>query len=488
MTLTARLSWFSLGALAVVLAGFSVSLYLLARTYLHRQAEDRLEATLNTLVAAAEVGPGGVEWEPTERHLSLGRDAGNGLLLWAVTDAVTGRRVDGSQAPAVEEMLAHAAGTKDDVVEVAWQGQAWRVGERYLRAAPHAGAPAAEPTAREQGQPEQRYDALVMTAGVSLEPVRATLRNLAVALVGIAAALWLLAALVGRALCRRALLPVTRMAATARAMSAADLGRRLPAPGTGDELDELGGAFNGLLDRLHESFERQRRFTGDASHQLRTPLTAMLGQVEVALRRPRPPEEYQRVLTAVHDQALHLRRIVEMLLFLARANAEARLPDLETVDLAVWLGEHLRTWADHGRAADLRLECSPAGPFAVAIQPPLFGQLLDNLLENACKYSAPGTPIVVRLEREKGLVAVTVEDQGSGITPEDLPHVFEPFYRSAQARRLGLGGVGLGLAVAQRIAGAFGGGVGVESTPGRGSSFTVRLPATHSEGQRPERS
>lgn len=485
MTLTARLSWFSLGALAAVLAGFSVSLYLLARTYLERQAEDRLEATLNTLVAAAEVGPGGVEWEPKERHLPLGREPGNGLLLWAVTDAATGQRVDGTQSPAVEELLAHAAGAEGDAVEVAWQGQAWRVGQRRLRALPRSGAPAAEPAAHEQSQAEQRYDALRITAGVSLEPVRATLRNLAVALVGVAAGLWLLAALAGRALCRRALLPVTRMASAAQAMSAADRGRRLPAPGTGDELEELGRAFNGLLDRLHESFERQRRFTGDASHQLRTPLTAMLGQVEVALRRPRPPEEYQRVLTAVRDQALHLRRIVEMLLFLARADAEARLPDLETVDLAAWLGEHLRTWSGHARAADLRLECSPGGPFTVAVQPPLFGQLLDNLLENACKYSAPGTPIVVRLGREKDLVAVTVEDQGSGIASEDLPHVFEPFYRSAQARRLGLGGVGLGLAVAQRVAGAFGGSLGVESTPGQGSRFSVRLPATYPEGRAP---
>jgi heavy metal sensor kinase len=481
MTLTARLTWFSLGALAVVLAGFSVSLYVLARTYLHRQAEDRLEATLNTLVAAAEVGPAGVEWEPTERHLPLSRDAGNGLLVWAVTDAGTGRWVDGSRSPAVEELLAQAANAGGTPVEVAWQGQPWRVGQRYVAPAPHAGAPVAEPSAREQGQADQRYDALWMTAGVSLGSVRATLRNLAAALVGIAAGLWLLAALGGRSLCRRALLPVTRMASAARGMSAADLGRRLPGPGTGDELEELGRAFNGLLDRVHESFERQRRSTGDASHQLRTPLTAMLGQVEVALRRPRPPEEYQRVLSAVHDQALHLRRIVEMLLFLARADAEARLPDLETVDLAVWVGEHLRTWAGHARAADLRVECSPGGPFAVAIQPPLFGQLIDNLLENACKYSVPGTPIGVRLGREKGLVALTVADQGSGIAPEDLPHVFEPFYRSAQARRLGLGGVGLGLAVAQRIAGAFGGGVGVESTPGQGSRFTVRLPAAQGE-------
>jgi heavy metal sensor kinase len=476
MTLTARLSWFSLGALAVVLAGFSMCLYLLARTYLYRQAEDRLEATLNTLVAAAEIEPAGLAWEPEERHLSLGRDAANGLLQWAVTDPASGRRVDGSAHPALDEFLAHAGDEADQPVEVTWQGQPWWVKERYLRSMPHPNAPAPAAPPDGQGQPEPRYHVLRMTAGVSLEPVRANLRNLALALAGISAALWLLAAVAGRFLGRRALLPVTRMAAAAQAMSAADRDQRLPTPGTGDELDELGQAFNGLLDRLHESFERQRRFTGDASHQLRTPLTAMLGQVEVALRRPRPPEEYQRVLTAVHDQALHLRRIVEMLLFLARADAEARLPDLETIDLAAWLEEHLRTWSGHARAADLRRECTPADPFTVSVQTPLLGQLVDNLLENACKYSQRGTPITCRLETEKGLVMLTVADQGCGIPAVDLPHVFEPFYRSAQARQLGLGGVGLGLAVAQRIASAFGGSLSVESTVGQGSRFSLRLP------------
>src|SRR5262249_51255839 len=144
---------------------------------------------------------------------------------------------------------------------------------------------------------------------------------------GLSLTVWLVALFVGRALCRRALVPVRRMAASAADMDAADLGRRLPAAGTRDELDELSKAFNNLLDRLQESVERQQRFTGDASHQLRTPLTAILGQLEVALRRQRPVEEYEQVLTTVRQKAEHLRRIVESLLFLARADAEARLPD-----------------------------------------------------------------------------------------------------------------------------------------------------------------
>src|SRR5260370_2319896 len=143
------------------------------------------------------------------------------------------------------------------------------------------------------------------------------------------------------------------MAANAREMNVDDLGNRLAIRSTGDELEDLSRSFNGLLERLQESFERQRQFTGDASHQLRTPLTAMLGQVEVALRHARPAEEYQRVLSTVHQKAGHLRRIVEALLFLARADGEARLPELERVPLSAWLEGHLQTWSDHDRAKDV---------------------------------------------------------------------------------------------------------------------------------------
>ena len=161
-----------------------------------------------------------------------------------------------------------------------------------------------------------------MVVAAPRTPLQKSLQALAVVLSSLSLLLWLSAALVGRWLCRRALAPLTRMADAARTIHADDLGRRLPSAGTGDELEDLGRAFNDLLARLQESFERQRRFTGDASHQLRTPLTAILGQLEVLFRRDRPAEEYDRVLKLVQKQAAHLRLIVEMLLFLARADAE----------------------------------------------------------------------------------------------------------------------------------------------------------------------
>jgi signal transduction histidine kinase len=271
------------------------------------------------------------------------------------------------------------------------------------------------------------------------------------------------------------------MADAARRITADTAGERLPEPGARGELQDLAGAFNGLLGRLEESLERQRRFAGEASHQLRTPLTAMLGQLEVALRRDRPPEEYRQALAKAAGQAGRLRRIVEMLLFLARADAEARLPDLSPLDLAAWLPGHLaEAWGGHPRFAEIRAEPG-GGPVAVLAQAALLGQALDNLLDNALKHDPRG-PVAVRVGLEGGLARIEVEDRGEGIAPGEAGRVFEPFFRSPEARRRGLPGIGLGLAVTARIVSAFGGRIEVESRPGHGSRFTIRLPLAPAAG------
>ncbi len=451
MSLRTRMSAFFLAALAVVLAGFSTSLYLLARTYLHRQAEDRLSAALDTVDAAVEYEPDGLDWEPRAHSLTLGTDPAADQVRWAV------HQPDGA-------LVDHSANLRFDEPLTA-DRESWLVLERRVEAEGLTTLAAG------------KHRALVLTVRLSLEPVTVTLRSLAMALVALSVAVWLLAALLGRWAARRALAPVTRMAQAARAMTPANPGQRLPSPGTGDELDDLQRAFNDLLCRLHDAFERQRRFTGDASHQLRTPLAAMLGQVEVALRRPRPDAEYREVLAQVHAQAQQLRQIVESLFLLARADAEACVDALEVINLRDAVRGLAERWSGHARANDLRTEVVAEGPVMARTQPLLLGQLLDNLVDNAFKYSEPGSPIAVRLRREGTGLAIDVEDAGHGIAADDLPHIFEPFYRSAESRRRGLPGVGLGLAMVQRLAAALGGGIAVKSDEGVGSRFTLCLPA-----------
>jgi two-component system, OmpR family, sensor kinase len=483
MSLTTRLTSFFLGVLACVLVGFAVALYCLASSYLHGQADERLTSALHTLAAAADVGSDGVEWEVGNRSLTLGQDASPDQVRWLVRDG-KGIDVDRSRNLSPEELpqLRLFANSRAEDGQVRFPGGAtWRLVQTRIPASPEAGrnestpTPKSNATAADAEPPSTQYPALQLTVAVSLAPVEATLRNLALTLAGLSLALWCLAAIAGRWLCRRALAPVTRMAETARHMNADDWQMRLPSPQTGDELEELASAFNGLLTRLAESFERQRRFTGDASHQLRTPLAGMLGQIDVALLRQRSPDEYQRVLEAVQSQGNRLRQIVESQLFLARADAEAFGPLLEVVDLAEWLPEHLAAWRDHSRWPDFRCESPQGEAIMVATHPPLLAQLLDNLLDNAAKYSSPGAPIFVRWTADEAWVALTVEDAGSGIAPADLPHIFEPFFRSEQARRLGITGAGLGLAVAQRIATALGGTLSAESLESGGSRFIVRL-------------
>lgn len=473
MKLAARLTVYYVSALAAVLAGFSIALYALAAEHLRGQADERLETALNILAAAAEIEPDGVAWEPEERSLAFGGLAPEGRFSWRISDG-RGGRVDGSAAGEIDRALARLddgdQGRRAFASFTDASGASWRMLCRRLQAPRRDGDAAGVVPAR-----PGHHDALVVAAATSLEGVRSNLRNLGLALAALSAAVWSISLVTGRKLCGLALRPVAEMAAAARAIGGDDPAGRLPAPRTDDELAELGRSFNSLLDRLGDSMQRQRRFAGDASHQIRTPLTALQGHVDLALRHDRSPEEYRRALALVQSKARHLRQIIDGLMFLSRADAESRRPSLEVLPLDEWLPGRLDAWAGP-RRPDLSYGSDVAGPCLVLVHPPLLGELLDNLLDNAAKYSPPGTPVTIRLSRRAGDVSFRVSDLGPGIGPADLPHVFDPFFRAEAARLRGSPGVGLGLSVAARIAGVFGGRITVDGAPGRGAAFTVVLP------------
>lgn len=480
MSLANRLSGFFLIALALVLGGFSVTLFLLSESYFQSDLDEHLGLALDALTPAVEVDPGRIEWKPLytptiEELHSLGQ-----RTHWCVFDDAGKVIASSWDLSAADLMNIFRLGPPSGHVHVSFKDhdeRGWRLAIRRINAPPlvsHNGQ--FDPGAKEHSAAKTSgSQSMVLATGLSLESTEAGLRNYTTTLIGISCGIWIVAAVVGRRLCRRALLPVTRMAGVACAMGAADRDQRLPSPGTHDELDALASSFNGLLDRLHQALERQKRFTGDASHQLRTPLTGLLGQIEVTRRRDRPAEDYKLALDQIHAEAIRLRQIVDSLLFMARAENEAAQPELQLSRLDCWIRDHLEQWSTHPRLADIHQQIGQ-DPVWVRVHPSLLAQLLDNLLDNACKYSGSGTPIVIRLETRSSTASLVVQDSGFGIALDDLRSVFDPFFRSADARRRGQPGVGLGLSVVKRIAEVFGGNVRAESQPGQGSRFILELP------------
>ena len=482
MSLTNRLSLYFLAALGVVLTGFSVSLYVLAARHLQSQSDHRLAAAALTLAASVEVFPDHVEWEPRLRRITLGEDAGPEHVRWTVR-GLDGELIDCSRNLEDPDARGRAGGKSSRVLVRRLMSGRFEADAVVGRGEPFGGtiddgipggpSPGSVPLPKDR---TYLGNGLILTVAVADAPVAAELRQLMTAMGVISAVIWLTAAFWGRLLCRRALSPITRMAASARSIRrAAPDGSLLDVSPSRDELEDLGRAFNDLLADLQQSSERQNRFTGDASHQLRTPLTALLASVEVALRQVRSPAEYQRVLGVVRRRGGQLRQIIESLLFLARAESDCHLPDAETIDLGGWCWSWLDSWEDHPRASDLAVRIGE-GATPVRANPALLGQVLDNLLDNACKYSEPGSPVVVSVESKGNGAVLVVSDKGCGIGPDELPLVCEPFFRSAQARWTGAPGVGLGLTVARRLVTLLGGRLDVASEPGLGSQLSVTLP------------
>ncbi|WP_242333033.1 MULTISPECIES: cell wall metabolism sensor histidine kinase WalK [unclassified Anaeromyxobacter] len=282
----------------------------------------------------------------------------------------------------------------------------------------------------------------------------------------------------GYLLAGRVLAPVGAMARHARRITAESLEARLPVEDPRDEFGQLAGVFNDTLARLHDAFERLRRFTSDASHELRTPLTAMRSVGEVALQGARDPAAYREVIGSMLEEVERLTRLVEGLLLLTRADAGRIQAAQAVVDLgalATSAAEHLRVLAEE-KGQELTVDAPPA--VQARCDPALVRQGVVNLLDNAIKYTPQSGSIRVVVEvLPSGEPAVEVRDTGPGIAPAHLERIFERFYRVDADRARQAGGMGLGLAIARSVIAANGGRIEVESTEGDGSVFRMVLPA-----------
>jgi two-component system, OmpR family, sensor kinase len=288
----------------------------------------------------------------------------------------------------------------------------------------------------------------------------------------------LLSSFGGLVLANQALSPVDRLTKAAEEIGAGDLSKRVPTPAKMDELGRLAATFNQMIARLQAAFERQKQFTSDASHELRTPLAVLRGDMELALRRERTSEEYQRTLSSNLEEVIRLSRLVEDLLMLARADAgrvELRCEPVNLTELCQKMAEYIAPLAEQ-REQTLNYHV-PAQAVRVHADVHRIKQLLLNLLDNAIKYTDPQGTITLTLTTEAQEAVLAVADTGRGIPPEDVPHVFERFFRrSAKTSDRSAPGSGLGLSIVKWIVEAHGGKIDVQSQLGVGTTFTVRLP------------
>ena len=273
----------------------------------------------------------------------------------------------------------------------------------------------------------------------------------------------------------RALKPLEDLSRQADGIRPNDPSVRLPETGVADEIRGLVQALNRALERLGAAYERQKRFSADAAHELRSPLAAVQTECEVALRRPRPAEDLRGALERVLCRVRKLAVMVEDLLRLSRLQNGVLPGDREEIDLAFVAAEAAALHRATAQAKDVALEVRTEGPVWVRGDPGLLEEAVSNLVENAVRYTPPGGRVEVRV-RPGPPPAVEVTDTGPGIPAEHLPRIFERFYRVDPSRSRADGGSGLGLAIVREIARLHGAEVRVESETGGGSTFCLEFP------------
>jgi len=292
----------------------------------------------------------------------------------------------------------------------------------------------------------------------------------------------LLTSMLGDLFMKKAFAPIHQIVAAARAITAEDLSHRLPAVNSRDEIGELADAFNEMIARLERSFQQIQQFSGDVAHELKTPLTALRGEIEVALRKERAPAEYQEILRSLFDDTERLTTLVEGLLFLARMDARSLAFSFTPVALDELLLDVYEQTSCAAAEKQVTLKLTTLETVTVNGDANLLHRALQNLLTNAIKYTPTGGSIDVLLRNNGEAAVFTIADTGIGIPAAALPFIFDRFYRVDQSRAQATGGAGLGLAIVQNIVALHGGKIEVNSQEGRGTTFRVALPVNQTVG------
>ncbi len=474
--------WYA-AALAVTLTLFSVVVY--------NNLKNSLDENLDQLLAVRGEGVADAleAYLETER-IEVGRysaSAAKGGAFFKIAPELVRLRTEDPKQAAVELRILDASGAELENSRGA--AGAPELPERTLKDALKgnavydtikiAGREGPDDTYRSYATPASGTGGAVyiVQAYRSTYHTRFTLKNLRVMMTAMVPLIVLLTGAFGMFFARVALRPVANMARTLRQITAENLSLRIKPPRTRDEIRELADLFNAMLARLEDSFLSERRFIQDVSHELKTPLTILKGELEVALKKARSVGEYTAVLQSNLEETEKMSKIVGDLLTLARFdNREVRLERsrVNLKDLLEGAAGSLSVLA--GKSGTSIELSSGAEPLEVVADQGQLSRLFLNLLDNAVKYGGPGGKVKVNIYMEAGRPAVSVSDGGPGIPAADLPHIFKRFYRADSSRSSS--GFGLGLAIARSIAEAHGAEIKAESPPGQGAAFTVVFPPT----------
>lgn len=429
------------GQLTAVYLGLFALLFFLFSLLIYAQVERSLVARLDATVAAEA-------------------DTAAGLLPDEYAEV-------GAGIAAAAAEVAREIKLRDGSIAILDEGQ-------ILAASPDYGKALNTRVARRRVEVAGKTYQVEVTA--SVEPVERDLAILRGAiLIGLPLVL-LAAGFGGYAVASRSLRPVGEMADQARRITGNNLNTRIRIEPAAQELQVLITSFNELLSRLDQSFDTMRRFVADASHELRTPVSIIRGEADVALARDRTAAEYRDSLRVVLDESRRLSLLVDDLLSLARADAGRVVLRTEEFYLNEMIADCCRSVQGLAVQRGVEIECSGADDIEFRGDEQLLRRMVLNLLDNAIRYTPSGGRVTVSLENGDGATRILVKDTGIGIAAGETARIFERFYRSAEARSRRDGGFGLGLAIVRWIAECHRGSVECASEPGKGSTFTVSLP------------
>ena len=431
---------------------FGLFLYGMLAKSLQKRVDEAIASQVNTAAAMFEdeMVESKDDAAASAHEVSLNMRLHGGLVA-----VLAGSRLLEASAPIHPHELAAIARQNGSVVAATLEGQPARAARHYSKV--------------------NGSDYLIVTA----EPLDVVARDLRVVREVLLVAMPFLIALAGIGgylLAGRSLAPLGWMAEQSRRISGENLHTRLEIGDAALELAALAESFNELLSRLDQTFESMRRFVADASHELRTPISVIRGEADVALGHERSPAEYRESLAIVLDESRRLSRRGDDLLNLARADAghvKLQVREFYFNDL---LAECCRSVQALAGARGIKLECRCAEDVVYRGDEELLRRLVVNLLDNAIRYTPPRGQVKASLSARGGELRIQVSDTGAGIPKDAVPHVFDRFYRADEARSRQDGGFGLGLAIVKWIAESHQGGVDLDSRPGQGTTFTVTLP------------